>query len=85
MRGTRSTAGTADDFKTKLQERTQADAQLTPRYRIVDSSGPAHARSFQVEVVVGDSVLGEGEGQSRKQAEQEAARRALRSLKEMGR
>jgi ribonuclease-3 len=84
LRESRSSGGTADDFKTRLQERTQADLQLTPRYRIVAATGPAHARNFLAEVVVGDSVLGGGEGQSRKHAEQEAARMALLRLEETG-
>jgi ribonuclease-3 len=80
MRETRSSGSTADDFKTLLQERIQAELQLTPRYRIVSASGPAHARRFRAEVVVGARVLGGGEGPSRKHAEQEAAREALRDL-----
>jgi ribonuclease-3 len=69
---------TADDAKTRLQEQVQARLRLTPTYRIVRTAGPAHARSFTAEVVVGERVVGEGTGPSRKQAEQEAARAALR-------
>ncbi len=84
LRESRGSGRTADDFKTRLQERTQADSQLTPRYRIVAATGPSHARRFLAEVVVGDRVLGGGEGPSRKHAEQEAARTALRRLEENG-
>ncbi|HEX6852688.1 MAG TPA: ribonuclease III [Candidatus Polarisedimenticolaceae bacterium] len=69
---------TGDDAKTRLQEAVQARLRLTPTYRIVRTAGPAHARSFTAEVVVGGRVLGEGTGASRKRAEQEAARSALR-------
>lgn len=69
---------TADDAKTRLQEQVQARLRLTPTYRIVRTAGPAHARSFTAEVVVGERVVGEGTGPSRKRAEQEAARAALR-------
>ena len=74
----RTEAEGADDAKTRLQEEVQARLRLTPTYRIVRTAGPAHARSFTAEVVVGDEVVGEGTGPSRKRAEQEAARAALR-------
>lgn len=66
-----------DDFKTRLQEATQARLQRTPTYRIVSTKGPPHALEFEVEVVLDKRVVGRGTGTSRKQAEQEAARRAL--------
>jgi ribonuclease-3 len=70
----------ADDYKTRLQETVQANLQRTPGYRIVSTTGPAHALSFAVEVLVDGRVLGRGEGSNRKRAEQEAARRALEAL-----
>ena len=48
-----------------------------PHYRIVSTSGPAHALSFEVEVLVDGRVLGKGGGTNRKRAEQVAAREAL--------
>lgn len=69
---------TGDDAKTRLQELVQARLRHTPTYRIVRTAGPAHARSFTAEVMVAERVVGEGTGSSRKQAEQEAARAALR-------
>jgi ribonuclease-3 len=69
--------GTGEDFKTLLQEAVQARLHRTPHYRIVRSSGLAHALVFEAEVLVGERVLGTGLGTSRKQAEQEAARAAL--------
>jgi ribonuclease-3 len=77
---TRRTTVGRDDFKTRLQERTQAELQLTPSYRIVSTSGPAHAMFFEVEVLLDRRVLGRGTGTNRKRAEQEAARAALAAL-----
>lgn len=74
-----ATAGDSNglDAKTELQERWQATARLTPRYRIVATTGPAHAREFTVEVLAGEQVLATGHGRNRKGAEQEAAALAL--------
>lgn len=72
------------DAKTRLQERTQARLRRTPTYRIVSTTGPAHALRFEAEVMIGDDVLGAGAGSSRKQAEQEAARDALARLEAPG-
>lgn len=84
LRGARRTTLSRDDFKTRLQERTQAELQLTPAYRIVSTSGPAHAMTFEVEVLLGRRVLGRGTGTNRKQAEQDAARAAIERLSEGG-
>lgn len=74
-------AGTSDriseDYKTRLQERTQARLHLTPTYRIVSREGPPHELRFRAHVLVDGRVAGEGTGPSRKQAEQAAARAAL--------
>lgn len=69
-----------NDHKTRLQEHIQARLRRTPRYRIVKTTGPAHALRFEVEVLVGSDVLARGRGTNRKRAEQEAARHALESL-----
>ena len=70
----------SDDYKTRLQETIQASLQRTPTYRIVSTTGPAHALSFDVEVMVEGRPLGRGAGPNRKRAEQEAAKRALEAL-----
>jgi ribonuclease-3 len=80
LRETRGAAWTSDDFKTRLQEKVQARLQLTPRYRIVSTTGPDHALDFVVEVRIGDRVLGRGTGTNRKRAEQDAAKQALENL-----
>ncbi len=67
------------DCKTALQELLQARRQR-PAYRLAESSGPDHRRSYRIEVLVEEQVLGTGEGPTKKRAEQEAARRALESL-----
>ena len=72
--------GLGEDFKTRLQEAAQARWRLTPRYRLAGSTGPDHARTFSAEVLIGGRVAGRGEGSSRKDAEQDAARRALEEL-----
>lgn len=73
-------AGPETDTKTRLQEMIQARWRLTPRYRIVSSTGPAHAQEFTAEVLVGETIAGRGAGASRKDAERNAAREALAAL-----
>jgi ribonuclease-3 len=60
------------DFKTRLQEATAARLLGRPRY-VVRDEGPDHAKLFFATVFVGDRPSGEGEGRSKKQAEQAAA------------
>jgi ribonuclease-3 len=60
------------DYKTRLQEATAARLLGRPRY-VVRDEGPDHAKSFFATVFVGDRAYGEGEGRSKKQAEQAAA------------
>lgn len=72
----------AKDAKTELQEWLQARRLPVPSYRIVATRGQAHAQTFEVECGVPALGLAEGgEGRSRRQAEQEAARRMLDALK----
>ncbi|MEX1164678.1 MAG: ribonuclease III [Nitriliruptor sp.] len=71
--------GAALDFKTALQELSAARFDTLPRYEITDT-GPDHAKTFTAEVTVGGDVHGRGEGRSKKEAEQGAAREAYRAL-----
>ena len=64
------------DFKSSLQERLAQRAQVVA-YVVTAESGPPHERLFTVVARIGDIVLGEGTGRSKKAAEQEAARVAL--------
>lgn len=70
------------DAKTELQEWLQARRFAVPAYRITATRGQAHAQTFEVECAVAALGLAEqGEGRSRRAAEQEAARRMLDTLK----
>jgi ribonuclease-3 len=70
------------DFKTRLQEISQMLFRAPPDYRIVSEQGPDHAKRFVTEIAVNGKVLGRGEGSSKKQSEQEAAKRALQELQQ---
>lgn len=68
------------DPKSELQERLQALGQPAPSYELIEASGPAHERRFRVKVLGLAGSLGEGEGRSKRTAEQAAAASALSSL-----
>jgi len=68
------------DHKSRLQEFTQAQHQVTPVYRTIKEEGPDHAKEFTVEVIVSGSVIGVGRGKSKRIAEMEAAKTALEGL-----
>jgi ribonuclease-3 len=68
------------DFKSQLQELLQSRQQPLPDYRLTGSSGPDHRKLFEVSLVVGDQTIARGTGQTKKEAEQEAARLALEHL-----
>ena len=70
------------DYKTRLQEISQMLFRAPPSYRIVAETGPDHEKMFVTEISVGGKVLGRGEGRSKKQSEQEAAKIALRELQQ---
>ena len=65
------------DYKSKLQEEIQAEHRDAVQYVTVATFGPAHDRTFRVQVKYNDIVLGEGEGKSKKKAEEMAAKSAL--------
>ncbi|MBA7587798.1 Ribonuclease 3 [subsurface metagenome] len=68
------------DSKSQLQHLIQAKQQQPPTYRVIKAEGPDHNRTFTVEVSAGDIVLGKGTGKSKKSAETDAARSALKRL-----
>jgi ribonuclease-3 len=70
------------DFKSRLQEWAQKKYKVPPDYRVRGSFGPDHAKTFEMEVLISNDVLGEGSGKSKKEAEQAAARDALRKIKD---
>jgi ribonuclease-3 len=69
------------DYKTALQERAQALKLPQPRYIIAMENGPDHAKTFIVEVRVGNGFVSRGEGPSKKAAGQSAAKAILEQLK----
>ena len=68
------------DYKTALQELVQRESGQVLRYCLVDSSGPDHAKIFTVEVELNGAPVGRGQGHSKKEAEQNAARAAIDGL-----
>ena len=72
------------DYKTRLQEISQMLYREPPVYRVVSATGPDHEKHFVTEIAVGGKVLAVGEGRSKKQSEQEAAKRALSELQKSG-
>src|SRR2546425_9040635 len=67
------------DNKSLFQELAQAHDGITPSYRLVNQEGPSHDREFTVEVMLGEQVVGRGQGRNKQAAEQEAALVALHS------
>ncbi|HEX9035658.1 MAG TPA: ribonuclease III [Ktedonobacterales bacterium] len=65
------------DAKSLLQELAQARLSLTPRYQVVSEEGPAHARVFSVQALLGEIVISAGQGRNKREAEQAAASAAL--------
>ena len=67
-----------NDYKTMLQEKIQErEHDIRIMYNTVSESGPDHNKTFTVEVVAGEKVIGRGQGKSKAKAEQEAAKDAL--------
>ena len=69
------------DYKTALQEKVQSYGETDIAYKIVDESGPDHQKMFTVEVLVSGKAVGSGDGTSKKNAEQNAAKCALERFK----
>ena len=68
------------DHKSQLQEITQARHSTAPIYRTIKEDGPDHAKEFTIEVIVDGRIIATGHGNSKRQAETEAARTALESM-----
>lgn len=69
------------DFKTTLQELTQADFGETPTYKLVRSFGPDHKKEFEIAVELQNRVIASALGKSKKEAQQRVAEIALKKLK----
>lgn len=70
--------------KSVLQQLSYARSGKAPRYEVVKREGPDHALRYEVEVSIGDEVLGRGEGNNRREAETAAAIEALARLEDEG-
>jgi len=70
-----------DDYKTHLQEIVQMRKDNRIKYELLEEKGPDHRKLFRTAVKINSAVIGVGEGRSKKESEQEAAKMALRSGK----
>lgn len=69
------------DHKSKLQELIQSKSKKNIHYKLADEEGPAHNKTFYIEVCQGEKILGKGTGKSKKRAEQAAAKDALERIR----
>ena len=65
------------DAKSRFQEKAQEMVSITPSYNVLQEEGPDHDRHFLIGVFLGEEKAGEGDGKSKQEAEQNAARIAL--------
>lgn len=72
--------GPPRDPKSQLQEIIQSEHQTSPKYKILSTSGPDHAKQFSVGVFLNGKQIGEGKGASKQQAEEVSAKEALLKL-----
>lgn len=72
----------AADHKTALQEWCQREFDVLPAYAVSHESGPDHRKTFEVRLTIRGEVYGTGTGRSKKEAEQQAARVALETIKQ---
>jgi len=68
------------DYKSLLQENLQAKTKETPIYKTINEDGPDHQKKFAVGVFFQNKLIGKGEGKSKQEAQQEAAKLALHQL-----
>ena len=68
------------DYKTRLQELIQNDGQVRILYEVVRDEGPDHNKTFYTQVKRDNEVIGEGMGKSKKESEQNAAKKALKGV-----
>ncbi len=70
------------DYKSRLQEITQKYLHALPSYRLLETEGPDHDRRFKVALYFENQEISQGTGRSKKEAEQQAARLALKNIEE---
>jgi ribonuclease-3 len=68
-----------EDAKSHFQEVAQEKTSITPSYAVLKDWGPDHAKSFRIGVYLNKELVGEGEGLSKQEAEQDAAKNALKN------
>ena len=68
------------DYKTVLQEELQKEKNVKIEYKIINEKGPDHNKTFEAEVCLNGKVLATGIGKSKKEAEMQAAKKALENL-----
>jgi ribonuclease III len=68
------------DAKSLLQEKAQADFKVTPSYKVIESSGPDHRKTFKIGVYFHEKLIAEGTGPAKQDGEVEAAKKALEIL-----
>ncbi|MBI2011541.1 ribonuclease III [Candidatus Daviesbacteria bacterium] len=73
-------SGPPKDAKSRLQELSQTLTKQSPKYKIIKTTGPDHAKTFSVGVYLQGKQLGEGSGASKQEAEGEAAKIALKKI-----
>lgn len=71
-------SGLFKDAKSLFQEETQERVGITPTYEVLEECGPDHAKHFVVGVFLGRDLIAKGEGFSKKEAEEKAAKEALK-------
>lgn len=76
--------GPPKDAKSLLQEYTQFQTKQSPKYKILETRGPDHAKVFVVGVFLQGNQIGQGSGSSKQEAEEEAASKALGDLSKQG-
>jgi ribonuclease III len=69
------------DYKSTLQELLQSRGEAVPEYVTIGEEGPKHRRSWRVQCVIAGEVVAEGQGHSKREAQQEAARHALPAVR----
>lgn len=70
-----------EDFKSSLQEWLQAAGRPLPEYWLAGTAGPEHDKMFTIELRLGESIVSQGQGRSKKEAEQLAAKKAIATLR----
>ncbi|HLS67504.1 MAG TPA: ribonuclease III [Pseudogracilibacillus sp.] len=71
------------DYKTKLQELVQRKKNNALRYDIIDERGPSHRKQFVALVAINETLQATGKGYTKKEAEQQAARKMLAKLRHL--